>query len=187
MKTNWELTEASFKLFLAWLDTDEDAAARKYEAIRRDLIKKFNDRRCAVSEDLADETLDRVIRRLPAMIDSYHGEPAAYIHAAARSVYFDHLEKRWDPLPEKLPDQSRPEEDYRDERKHECQDRCVNKLDPEDRTLVLQYYREDKQAKIDHRKRLAEALGIELEAMRTRMHRLRKQLRLCIQGCLEQP
>lgn len=185
MKSNWELTEDSFKLFLGWLDSDEDAAGLRYEALRRDLIKKFNDRRCAVSEDLADETFDRVIRRLPAMIGSYRGDPAAYIHAAARSVYFDHLEKRWDPLPEKLPDQSYSEENHRHERVSECQDRCVNKLDPGDRRLVLQYYREDKQAKINHRKRLAEALGIELEAMRTRMHRLRKQLRLCIQGCME--
>jgi DNA-directed RNA polymerase specialized sigma24 family protein len=33
---------------------------------------------------------------------------------------------------------------------------------------------------------LAESLGIEIETMRTRMHRLRTQLRRCVQECLEQ-
>jgi RNA polymerase sigma factor (sigma-70 family) len=186
MKKNWELSEDSFKLFLSWLDPDQDVAGRKYEAIRSDLIKRFNDRRSTGSEDLADETFDRVIRRLPAIIDSYKGEPAAYIHATARSVYFDHLEKRWNPLPENLSNKPCSSENDQNEWLHECQDRCVSKLDPDDRELVLQYYREDKKAKIDHRRRLAEILGIEIEAMRTRMHRLRSQLRQCIEGCLEQ-
>ncbi len=62
----------------------------------------------------------------------------------------------------------------------------MSMLEPDDRKLVLQYYRENKQAKIDHRKRLAQALGIEVETMRTRMHRLRNQLRRCVQECLEQ-
>ena len=186
MKKEWDLTEDLFNLFLSWLDPDRDVAGKKYEAIRHELIRKFDSRQCRVSEDLADQTIDRVIRRLPAIIDSYQGDPAAYIYASARSVFFDHLEKCWSPLPDDLPDKILLRDDDQKERRSECQDRCVSKLEPDDRKLVLQYYREDKQAKIDHRRRLAEALGIEIETMRTRMHRLRNQLRQCIQDCLEQ-
>ena len=185
MKKDWDLTEDLFNLFLSWLDPDRDKAGKKYEAIRHELISKFNSRQCKVSEDLADQTFDRVIRRLPAMIDSYQGDPAAYIYASAKSVFFDHIAKPWSPLPEDLPDKTAWRNDDRKERMAECQDRCVGNLEPDDRKLVLQYYREEKQAKIDHRKRLAEALGIEIEAMRTRMHRLRNQLRKCVKDCLE--
>jgi RNA polymerase sigma factor (sigma-70 family) len=186
MKKNRDLTEDLFNLFLSWLDPDRDVAGKKYEAIRHELIRKFNGRQCRVSEELADQTFDRVIRRLPAIIDSYQGDPSAYIYASARSVFFDHLEKGWSPLPEDLPDKTPLRDDDQEERRSECQDMCVSQLAPDDRTLVLQYYREDKQAKIDHRRRLAEALGIEIETMRTRMHRLRSQLRRCVQECLEQ-
>src|SRR5262245_16563924 len=147
MKKEWDLTEDLFNRFLSWLDTDRDVAGKKYEAIRHELIRKFNSRQCSVSEDLADQTFDRVIRRLPAIIDSYQGEPAAYIYASARSVFFDHLEKSWSPLPEDLEDKAIWRNDDQKERRSECQDRCVDKLEPEDRKLVLLYYQEDKQAK----------------------------------------
>jgi len=185
MKKDWDLTEDLFNLFLSWLNPDRDVAGKKYEAIRHELIRKFNSRQCRVSEELADQTFDRVIRRLPAIIDSYRGDPEAYIYASARSVFFDHLEKCWVPLPEDLPDKPILRHDDHKERIAECQDRCVSMLDPADRKLVLQYYREDKQAKIDHRRRLAESLGIEIETMRTRMHRLRNQLRQCVKDCLK--
>ena len=63
MKTEWILTKESFDTLLAWLDANPDAAARKYEQIRTRLIKIFVCRGCLESEDLADETIDRVARR----------------------------------------------------------------------------------------------------------------------------
>jgi hypothetical protein len=49
---------------------------------------------------------------------------------------------------------------------------------------VLQYYQEEKRAKIEHRKRLAERLGIELNALRIRAYRIRAELYECIRLCL---
>jgi dihydroneopterin aldolase len=64
MKKNWELSQETFDALLAWLDSDRDQAAMKYEKIRRALIKIFTGRACVEPEDLADETINRVARKL---------------------------------------------------------------------------------------------------------------------------
>ncbi len=55
---------------------------------------------------------------------------------------------------------------------------------PRSRDLVLQYYREEKREKIEHRKRLASRLGIGLNALRIRACRIRETLYQCVQTCL---
>lgn len=184
MKTKWELTEDSFNLFLSWLDPDREAAARQYEKLRLRLIMLFNNRGCAVAEDLADETFNRVMRRLPAIIKTYVGAPAAYIQTAAHSVYLDYLDKRCEALPEQLTEwQRQPAEDQ--EQLYACLEQCILHLTPHNRDLVMQYYQENKQAKIEHRQQLAEQLGIAVNALRIRLHRLRGTLLQCVETCLE--
>ena len=58
------LRKSDFEGLLERLDPDRDSAGRKYEALRRKLIKFFEWNGCSPAEDLADETLDRVARRL---------------------------------------------------------------------------------------------------------------------------
>src|SRR5688572_7932468 len=58
------LRPSDFESFLHRLDRDRESAGRKYEDLRRKLIKFFEWNRCFPAEDLADETLDRVARRL---------------------------------------------------------------------------------------------------------------------------
>jgi len=181
MSADWS---DSFNLFLSWLDPDLDEAGREYERLRQRLIIIFNSRGCAVSEDLADETFNRVMRRLPAMIDAYQGKPARYIYKTGHHVYLDYIKKVWAPPPKELPDRAQPEKND-DEVTYECLDQCIRQLSPNNRQLVLSYYRENKQANIDHRKEIAESLEIELNAMRIRLYRLRQTLRQCITGCLQ--
>ena len=52
------------------------------------------------------------------------------------------------------------------------------------RQLVLDYYREDKRAKIDYRKELASKLGIALNALRIRAFRIRAELQVCMEQCM---
>jgi len=52
--------------------------------------------------------------------------------------------------------------------------------------MILRYYTGDKQEKIVNRKKLAEEEGIELNALRIRAHRIRTQLRLCVEKCIEE-
>jgi DNA-directed RNA polymerase specialized sigma24 family protein len=62
----------------------------------------------------------------------------------------------------------------------------MQKLTPQNRDFVIQYYQEEKRAKIDNRRELAERLGIALNAVRIRAHRIRATLHECVRQCLEQ-
>ena len=72
------------------------------------------------------------------------------------------------------------------EQEYDCLEQCMQHLTPGNRELVLQYYQEEKQAKINHRKLLAERLGIALNALRIRAYRIRLTLQQCVQKCVEQ-
>jgi RNA polymerase sigma factor (sigma-70 family) len=190
---DWELTQKAFDRFLDWLDADREQAGRKYEAIRRGLIALFNCRGCSAAEDLTDETINRSIRQLSSIEDSYEGDPAKYIHGIARFValeYFNRQVKRYGgPAPEDLPDPSQPggpdEEDER-EALSRCLRHCMEKLTPEKRKMFILYYREGNRLNLDHRRSLAEQFGCSINALRIQMHRLNEELRLCITDCRKQ-
>jgi RNA polymerase sigma factor (sigma-70 family) len=171
----------SFNLFLKWLNSDRELAAEEYEKLRQRLIIYFKNRGCVLSEALADETFDRVMRRLPAMIDTYEGSPAPYLYKTAKHVYLDF--RRREPDYNNIPEQQWKNDT--DERAYQCLERCIQELEPSQQQLIISYYSENKRAKIDHRKQIAERLNIEPNALRIRLHRLRKTLSQCIEECLQ--
>jgi DNA-directed RNA polymerase specialized sigma24 family protein len=177
----WDITPDAFERFLAWLDPNREQAGTKYEDIRRKLIKIFVCRGCAVPEDLADETINRVIRRMQDLADTYEGDPVAYFYGVARTVHLEHVKKGPAVLPPPLPD---PLEEK--EQAYECLERCMKELTPGNRDLVLEYYKEEKHAKIVHRKELAARLGVALNALRIRAYRIRAGLQGCMESCLHQ-
>lgn len=179
MKKEWVLTKESFDALLAWLDTNPDSAALKYEQIRTRLIKMFVCRGCVEPEDLADETIDRVARRLNDIEATYSGEPVRYFYGVAHKIQLEYLRIRPLPPPPPLED-----DEDKDEREYECLEHCMQKLPPEHRQLVLQYYEEERGAKIDNRKQLAEQLGIAANALRIRVCRIRASLFECVQKCM---
>jgi DNA-directed RNA polymerase specialized sigma24 family protein len=181
MNKEWVLTQESFDALLAWLDPDRESAGRKYEDIRTRLIKIFCCRGCYEPEDLADETINRVTNKLKEIETSFIGERARYFYGVANKVHMEYLRRR--PAPAPLP----PTQDPDDlEREYNCLERCMQLLTVANRDLVLQYYQEEKKAKIDHRKRLAEQLGIALNALRIRAHRIRSSLQECVQNCIHE-
>jgi RNA polymerase sigma factor (sigma-70 family) len=191
MKRDWNLTPESFELLLEWLDSDRDQAGQKYEKIRLRLIKIFTCRGCCEADDLADETINRVTVKLNEIWQTYAGDPALYFYGVAQKVHLEYLRNR--------PQLQAPAQEIKSgvhgnlarestdeiEREYECLEQCMDKLPRENRRLVLEYYQEEKRAKIDHRKKLAEHLGIAVNALRIRAHRIRLQLQECVQHCLE--
>jgi len=183
-----DLTAESFDLFLNWLSPDRERAGWEHEAIRRRLIAFFDCRRCAASEDLADETINRVIRQIHSLADSYAGDPARYFYAVAHYVHLEYIRKQvkrdGGPLSDAIPTPAEEEGEEKEQRLA-CLGQCLQKLAPDEREIALRYYQEDKQAKIDHRRRLAERFGYSVNAMRIKMHRLRGELYHCITSCLQ--
>lgn len=157
--------------------------------MRVKLVRYFQWRLCPPAEDLADETINRVARRMDEGENIFN--LPAYFSTVARLVFMEWLRERerisvpLDELPEISAEQ--PAEDEQREARLRCLDHCLNKLPLESRTLILKYYHDEKRAKIDHRKQLAGALGIPLNALRIRAHRIRTGLEECVRNCLAQP
>ena len=178
MNKNWVLTQELFEQLLAWLDPDREAAGQKYEHIRRALIKIFINNGCHSVEDLADEAINRVAKRLSQIKDDYQGEKSLYFYGVAKKLV--HEERRRTRTPVPIPTWNTDDVDP----EFECLETCLEQLTNENRNLVLQYYQEEKRAKIDNRRVLADKLGIALNALRIRAHRIRNSLELCVRTCV---
>ena len=183
MSKDWDLTQEGFDQLLNWFDPDRDKAGKKYEEIRRGIVKVMTVRRCLEAEVIADETFNRVVRKLPEIIPTYVGDPALYCFGVANKIYLEWLKKQpaQVEIPAVLP--APPHEDK--ETENQCFEQCLNQLLPKDRLMIIEYYRDEKQQKIDHRKELAEQLGISENALRLRAFRLRGELTTCVKKCRE--
>lgn len=180
MKVDPSLTPEQFRQLLDWLDPDFARAGEKYEAIRRRLIKIFLNRRCNEAEDLADETINRVARKIAELKKDFVGEHAHYFYGVAKKVFLEHLRRcNRRPIPPP-PVVAREElEPYL-----KCLDKCLEKLSPESRALILDYYEEEKQAKVTSHKEMVARLKLNPGALRARVHRIRGKLEKCVLECL---
>src|SRR5215210_2154802 len=63
-KSIWQLTPEAFDRLLAAFDEDREASGRKYENLRRKLLEFFEARGSHTPDEHADETLNRVARKI---------------------------------------------------------------------------------------------------------------------------
>ena len=177
------ITRESFELLLGWLDPDQNTAAQKYEKIRQRLIRVFAGRGCHEAESLADVTIDRVMLKVPQLRETFVGEPVAYFYGVAQNVHLEWLRKQkrvselnWEPAAAVPADEENSAE-------FDCLELCLSKLTANVREMVIEYYRDEKKAKIDRRRRLSEKLGISAGALQTKMSRIRNTLLSCTRSC----
>lgn len=185
MTIKTELSQDSFEELLNWLDSDREQAGRKYEKIRSRLITIFSARGCHLSEELADETIDRVARKIENLLASYQGEPALYFYAVAKKIFLEYAKK---PKTAELPalaTEEKPDSEDADVY-YECLEKCLQNFLPEQRELITKYYQEEKRAKLELRKKLENELGISSENLRTRAFRIRRILQKCVVNCVEE-
>jgi DNA-directed RNA polymerase specialized sigma24 family protein len=71
------------------------------------------------------------------------------------------------------------------ERRLECLESCAGELPPEARLLILSYYEGGAGERITGRKQLAARLGIPINNLRIRAHRIRERLEKCVSSCVE--
>ena len=180
---NQDLIE-HFDNFLQWLDPDRERAGEKYNEIRRSLIKIFSWKGCSDAEFLADQTLDRVMSRVPELRRTYSGNPSLYIYGVAKKVLSEPRTRSVE-LEDSVAE-SPGVTDIKNEKMYDCLQRCLSNLNPSSRELILSYYSQEHTKKISHRKDLAEKLGISANQLRVRMYRIRKTLDTCVKACMEQ-
>ena len=175
-----ELKQEDFDRLLTWLDQDRDRAAEIYEKIRWRLVAILASRGCLTPEELADETIDRVARRVADIQNTYEGDKAIYFLGVMNNVHHEYL--RRPPVPRLV--ESEADSDTR-EATYLCLDNCLSKLAPHARLLIERYYSADKRAKIDARRLIARDFGIKAGTLRLRALRIRDRLQTCIEQCLE--
>jgi DNA-directed RNA polymerase specialized sigma24 family protein len=174
------LKQEEFDRLLAWLDPNLERAGSAYEEIRWRLIAILASRGCRFPEELADETIDRVARRVTDIQENYQGNKVLYFLGVMNNVHHEYLKR---PVMPRLPDRENNAE--LKERTHLCLGRCLENLAPHARKLIERYYAADKKARIDLRKMIAAEFGIGAQTLRLRALRIREKLQACIEQCLE--
>lgn len=178
------LTKEALEALLAALGPDREEAARQYELIRRKLIRLFEWRGCDAPGDLADETINRVAQRMAEGVELRSADPYGYFCGVAHLVYKEEMRRSarersmlesgdWSP-----PAEEEPSSDLR----LEYLRHCLSQLSEDQRRLVLVYHQEDNH--IQSRKVLSQELDIPMNALRIRVHRLRRRLEECVEECL---
>jgi DNA-directed RNA polymerase specialized sigma24 family protein len=197
-KSDWHLSEPAFHRLLEWLDDGANSRGESYLEMRRRLEGYFDRKNCPSADDLADETLNRVARRLEEEGAVISTTPARYCYTVAKFVFLESLDKRrrnptsLDALSDhsrnralSSVDSSGAERKQAEEKQFRCVEQCLQKLDPDDRELICEYYHGDQRAKIEHRQRLAARFGLTANALSIRACRIRRKLETCARQCTE--
>ena len=151
---DWSEAQSAFREFLKWLDEGVDSGGERYLEMRRRLVRYFDRKNCPSPDELADETLNRVARRLAEEEGGItNTSPAHYCYIVARFVFLEYM-RRPDHVPISLDDASdfaglgsrldaSSEPDDAAETKAKllaCLERCLSKLEPGHRELIVEYY-----------------------------------------------
>jgi DNA-directed RNA polymerase specialized sigma24 family protein len=180
------LTSEGFEKFLAVLGAEREAAGEQYEVVRLKLVKYFELRMSANPDDLADETIDRVARRLAGGERIESPEVMRYVYGVARNVLLESWKN--DQRQKKIG--YAPAESEESDQEHaglqlDCFQECLGQIPEESRTLLLRYYQHTGRAKIDDRLALARQLTIPTNALRIRIHRIKAELQRCMETCMK--
>ena len=179
------LTPENLEALLAFLDPDRERAGELYETIRRRLVRLFEWRGLSFAEELTDETFNRVARRIAGGVEVRSENPYGYFYGVANLVAME--ERRRAARERTVQEQGdwpapAPEEEDDPDVRLECLRRCLGKLPEDQRRLVLRYHQE--QDHIRSRQSLSQELGIPMNALRIRVHRIRRKLEDCVQEVL---
>jgi DNA-directed RNA polymerase specialized sigma24 family protein len=142
----------------------------------------FRWERAEFPEEHADESLNRVARKLAA------GEPIVdverYIFGVARMITREIAQQRvrHKAAVEEMRRAPAAQVDAETVALASVLWDCLLGLPPDTRGFILRYYEGDKQARIRNRRTMSEELGIPLNALRNRALRLRERLEDCVQS-----
>ena len=173
-----DIKQEPFERLLLRLEPDYSNYEERYRNLRLKLLKFFAWRRCEDPDGLTDETIARVVKNINSGEEIRTAKAYSYVYAIATNVFKEYLrdkKKRQlliDDMPESLPPTS---EDVRD-----CRRQCLDNLPPDKLNLLQQYYLSE-----EKRTKMAESLGITLNALRLQVHRIKNDMRSCYEDCIK--
>lgn len=162
-----------------------------FESLRAKLTIFFEIRHCIDPEELADETMQRVVLKIcqgtevSNLIGYSYGVAKNILkenrrRESVKQAYVDSQKYRAgsDPIDDEADAQMR-------ERRLKCMEDCLARLKEQGRSLLSEYYKFKGQAKLVHRKQMAEDLNISREALSLRVFHLRQKVKRCVHECLQ--
>lgn len=173
------MTGEALDRLLQALDPDRDAAGRHYERLRARLLRFFDLRGSWSADENADETLNRIARKLAAG-EAIRDVPSFAI-GVARMVLRESARADLGRVPIAIDVAA---ETIVPAPRADCMDRCLDQLREHERQLILDYYIGEKRVKIERRRELSRRLAVPLNGLRIRAFRIRQQLERCVVGCV---
>lgn len=189
MRLDKVLKQEEFDGLLGLFSENREEAGVIYEELRNSLVRYFEARDCRDADMLADETFSRVASKAHTFDPSRHTRPSSFVFGFASKILLEYSRDpqkmritydRWVQSALSLPAQDNEPEEAAG---MECLRKCLGEMSREDRELMIAYYGKEKQAKIASRKLIAEKLGIKMETLHMRVHRLRGSLKKCMKRC----
>lgn len=191
LKRDWRLSQSAFDGLLAWLHHGESSPGDAYLEIRRRLADYFDRKNCPSPEDLADEVLNRVARRLEESGGIVTTAPARYCYTVAKFVYLEaHKERKRNPVSsdsrifESL-QSPQPDEMQLQQGRFVCLEKCAALLCGRDHELIFEYYQCNQNSRTANRHLLAQRLQLTANALTIRACRIRSKLETCMRQCLQ--
>ncbi len=181
-KTRWMLDKYGLENLLDAFHPDREQASQQYEALRKRLIRFFEWNHTDFPEELADETLDRLARRLSTGEDGIL-DPAKFAAGVARLLLKEHWRKtahREEALAAMVQDNRetarREQERAHQEERTIILEQCLQAIPEQNRILIQRYFSAESRIHIQQRQKLAEEYGISPNALRNRVMRIRMEV-----------
>ena len=168
-----------FEQFLVRLTPEMASSSASYLWLRARLVKYFQWKHCQDPEGLSDETIGRLVTKL------YAGEqiekPSSYAYGTAQNVFREHLRSatRFARIEDSQEVAAENPPDARDDAFEECAALCMERLSDDKRLLLERYYAGES------REELAGEMGLSVAALRTKIHRLKADLKSCYERCMK--
>lgn len=181
-KARAPLTPEDFAQFLRWLSPDPELAIEEYMTIRKKLVSFFVRKGCPVADELCDETLDRVNKKVAE--GGQYENRLGFCYGVARNVWKEYLREIHSvSLSEDIPSPSNHDR-LSHEQQLQCLEACLEELSARDRDLITRFHTGQGRERIETRKQLARENGSE-NTLRIRAFRIRRKLRVCVSQCVK--
>lgn len=163
--------------------------------LRQRLMVFFNNRNPQLADELADETIFRLIKQLKAGLGIPPGEFEAYSVGIAKNVWLECL--RRSPLNSAEPIESADSQPIEivsrntealsrleSEAIRKCVNNCLGRLKADDRLLILEYFKDNWNEQKESRKRLSRQFGLESSSLTNKAWSILRKLNKCVKECL---
>lgn len=163
------------KLFKS-LEPNARSVKEGFQQCRFKLVKFFAWRRCQDPDNLADETIIRLLKNVHDGQEISASSPYSYVYAIANNVFKEYLRAK--KKGETFLNINEVQESTVPAATDDCNKQCLEQLSHDNRELLARYYLDD-----EERLDIARELGQSLNALRLKVHRLKHGLKRCWEDC----